>query len=108
MRLTIAIRAVRVELATLVTLRDVQQRQVTHSSDLNIVGCLNEMGTRDRTIGNEARAVARLDAPGDLDALRVADDGTGPWGRGREQAEVVERVHCERMSGSQSRELVAA
>ena len=83
-----------VELATFVSLGDIEQRQIPNTSDLNIVGCLDEVGTRDRAVRNEARAIAWLDAPSNLDALRVSDDRvrTGFWGS--EDAKVVYGVDC--------------
>ena len=94
LRLTIAIRTVRVELAARVALGDVDLRQVADAGDLDVVRGLDEVRARDRAVGDEARAVAGLDAPRDLDALRVSDDGVGAGARRRENAEVVERGDC--------------
>ena len=92
LRLTIAIRAVRVELAARVALGDVDLRQVADAGDLDVVRGLDKVRARDRAVGDEARAVALLDAPRDLYTLGVSDNGAGA-GRGRrEEAEVVERV----------------
>ena len=79
---TVAVCTVRVQFASLVLVRDVDQGEVPDARHLDIVRCLDEMCTTDGTIGNETRAVAGLDAPGDLNLLGVADDriGTGLWG----------------------------
>lgn len=91
---TVSVRAVRVELAALVAGGDVDLREVADAGDLDVVGGLDEVGAGEGAVGGDAGAVAGLDAPGDLDALRVANDRVGAWlGRGKD-AEVVYGVDC--------------
>jgi hypothetical protein len=60
---------VRVELTALVAGEDVQLREVTVAHDLHVEGRLEERDARDGAVGDEARVVARLCAPCDLDGL---------------------------------------
>ena len=69
-----------VELTAFVALLNVELGQVTDTSDLDVGGRLEEVGTLDGTIGNEARAVARLHAPGHLLFLGCTDDRVGLGG----------------------------
>lgn len=92
--LTITVSTMRIELAACIPIGDVQRREVSDARDLHVIGCLHEMRASDRAVGNEARPVARLDAPRDLDALRLPDRGVCAGLGGREDAEVVYRVDC--------------
>lgn len=83
-----------VKLATLVALGDVDAREVADTSDLDVVGCLDEVRAGDGPLWHDTRSVAGLDAPGDLDALGVTDDRIRAWLRRRKDAEVVYRVDC--------------
>lgn len=60
---TVSVRTVRVELASLVLVRNVDQREVPHAGHLDIVRCLDEVCASDSTVGNETGAVSGLDAP---------------------------------------------
>ena len=84
----------RVQLPALVARRDVDLREVSNTGDLDVIGCLDKVRALDGTRGHDARAVPALHTPRDLDALRVADNGARARARGREQAEVLERVDC--------------
>ncbi len=88
----------RVQLPTLVTSRDVHQRQITDTRDLHKVGCLHEMRAGDGPGGNETSAVAGFETPRDFDALGVPYRRVRSGGRGRVQAEVVDGVDCGRES----------
>ena len=68
-RLTVAIRTVRVELASSVALRDVYLRQIADAGHLNVIRGLYEVCAGDGTVGDEPCPVAGLDAPCDLDTL---------------------------------------
>lgn len=86
----------RVELTTRVTTGDVDLREVPDASDLDVVWGLDEMRALHSAVGDDASAMAALDAPCNLDPLGVSDFGVGP-GLGRcEEAEVVERVNWSR------------
>lgn len=84
----------RVEFTSLVTLRNVDLRQVTNTGYLDVVGSLDEVRARDGAVGDDTRAVAALEAPRDLDTLRVSNHGARTRLRRREETEVIERVHC--------------
>lgn len=103
-RRTVAVRTVRVELAALVALRDVDFREVAHTSDLNVVRSLDEVRASDGALGHDACAVAGLDTPGDLDALRVADDGVRARLRRGKDAEIVYCVNYDVLASHFSRE----
>ena len=62
-----------VELASLITLGDVDLGQVADTGNLDIVRGLDEVRASDRAVGNETGPVAVLGAPGDFDTLGVAD-----------------------------------
>lgn len=79
----------RVEFAACIALGNVQEGQVTHAGDLDVVWRLDKVCTCDGAVGDETRAVTRLDTPGHLDALSVANDRSRAWLWGREQTEVV-------------------
>ena len=91
--LTVPVRAVRVELAALVALRDVDLREVPDARHLYVVGRLHKVRARDRAVRDDARAVPGLRAPRDLDALRVPDHRVRARLRRREDAPVLDRVH---------------
>lgn len=84
-----------VELAALIPSWDVNFGEITDTGHLNVVGCLDKMDAAESTVGSETGTVSRLDAPRDLDTLRVANDRVGTrlgWG---EDAKVVYRVDCD-------------
>lgn len=87
--LTISVRAMRVKFTARIALGNVQEGQVAYACDLNVVWRLDEMCTCNGAVGNETRAVTRLDTPGHLDALGVADGRFRAWLWGSKQAEVV-------------------
>lgn len=95
---TVSVSAVRIQLASFIAVRDVHQRQVPDAGHLHVVRGLHKVRPRDRTVGDETRPVPWLDAPRHLDALRVANDRVRSRLRGREDAEVVDRVDCTRSS----------
>lgn len=66
----------RVELPSLVALRDVDLRQIADTCDLDVVRCLYEVNALQRAVRNGTCTATRLGAPGDLFTLGVAD---GPW-----------------------------
>lgn len=90
--LTVSICPVWVQLSSLVTLRDIYQRQIADTRDLHKVGCLHEMRAGDGSGGDETSAVARLDTPRDFDALGVPYRRVRSGGRGSVKAEVVDGV----------------
>ena len=79
----------RVKFAAGVPSRDVQEGEVPDSRDLHVIGGLHEVRAADSAVGDQPRAVARLDAPGHLDPLGVADGRVRARLRGSEDAEVV-------------------
>ena len=89
---TVTVRAVRVELAARVAGGDVHLREVAHAGDLHVVRGLHEVRAGDGAGRDRARAVAVLEAPRHLDALRVADARVRARRRRRVEAEVVDRV----------------
>lgn len=98
-------RTMRIQLSALIALGDVHARQVADTGDLYEVGRLDEGDACDGAVGNQPRAVAVLHAPGDLDLLRVTNLGVLAGRRGREEAEVVYGVDCNKklyMLGSAS------
>lgn len=92
---TVAVRAMRVELASLIAVRDVQAREVTHARHLNVVWRLNEVHAMECAIRNCARAPAALCAPGDLLPLRVPDSALA---RRCPQAEIINIVDPRRLA----------
>ena len=82
-----------VELASRIPLGDVDLREVADPSNLDVVGGLDEVRPGDGAVRNQPRTVPRLDAPRDLDALRVPDGGGGAGGGRREDAPVVDCVY---------------
>ena len=98
--LTIPILTVGVEFSPLITWSNVDLREVADTQDLNVVRGLYEVCASDGTIGDEPCPVARLDAPCDLDTLRVPDDGVRAGFRRSKDAPVFYRVHCRRMKVS--------
>lgn len=91
--LTIAIRTMGVELASGITRLNVELGEIADSGDLDVFGGLDEVRALDRAVGDDARTVAALNTPGDLDALGLANDRIGL--RRREDTPVVEGVHYE-------------
>ena len=91
----ITVRAVRIELSTRVTGRDVNQLKIANACDLNIVGCLDEVGTSNSAIRYKTRAITSLDAPGHLDAFCLTNNRLGTWFGGRKETEVVYGVDYE-------------
>lgn len=63
----------RVELAARVAREHVQQREVADAGDLHVVLGVHEVHALERAVRDHARAAPGLGAPGDLDALGVAD-----------------------------------
>ena len=90
----------RVEFASLIALWNVDLGQVSDASNLDVVRCLDEMRASDRAIRDNARTVAALDTPRDLDTLSVSDVGGSTGVRRCEETEVVERVHCVRQGSA--------
>lgn len=90
----------RVKFTARIALWNVQEGQVTHAGDLDVVWRLDKVGTCDGAVGDETRAVTRLDTPGHLDALSVADDRSRAWLWGREQTEVVYGIDWRGKCGS--------
>ena len=78
-----------VQLTPFISSRNVDECQIANTSSLNIVRGLDEVCAGDGTIGNEVSAIARLNAPGDLDTLCIAYEGFGTRLRRREDAKVV-------------------
>lgn len=62
-----------IELSSIVTGSQVDLDLVDETSDLDIVGCSDELNALECTIGNEAGTVAMLCAPGDLLTFGIAD-----------------------------------
>jgi len=91
-RVTIAVSTVWVELASSVSRRNVELCQVTGTSDLNVIGCLDEVGSLNGAVGHETRTGSRLQAPGDFEALSLSNDRVCSRLRRSEQAEVIDRV----------------
>lgn len=91
--LTIAIRTMGVKLASGITRLNVEFGEIADSGDLDVIGGLDEVRALDRAVGDDARTVAALNAPGDLNALGLANDRIGL--RRREDTPVVEGVHYE-------------
>lgn len=71
---TIPIRTVRIQLASCITFGNVDFSEISNTSDLNEIWRLDKVSARDCTIWNQSCAIARLDTPGYLDALRVSDN----------------------------------
>ena len=69
----LGVRAVRVELASIVAGRDVDLGEVTLARDLDVVWGFHEVNTRQCAVGNKTRPATALRAPRDLLALGVAD-----------------------------------
>ena len=92
-RLTVAIRTMRVELASSVALRDVYLRQIADAGHLNVIGGLDEVRAGDGARGNHSGSVSRLDTPGDLFTLGVPDGGLSSRLLRSEEAEVVDGIH---------------
>lgn len=94
-RVPIPIRAVRVELASIISLRDINLREVPDTSDLDIVGSLHEMDALQRAIRDGTRATTRLGAPSDLLTLGVSNRAHR---RRRPEAEIVDVVDPRRLA----------
>jgi len=88
-RVPIPVCSMRVELPSIVSLRDVELRQVADASDLHVVRCLHEVYASQRVVRDDACAVARLQAPGDLFTLGITNAARR---RRRPEAEVVNVV----------------
>jgi hypothetical protein len=69
-----------VELASGVSLRNVDLGEVAHSSDLHVFGCLDKMDTLKSTVGHGACTTARLGAVSNRVALDITNRGTASWG----------------------------
>ena len=72
-RVALGVRAVRVELASIVAGRDVDLGEVTLARDLDVVRGLHEVDARKGAVGNKTRPATALRAPRDLLALGVTD-----------------------------------
>ena len=70
----------RVELASIVTGRDVDLGEVTLARDLDVVRGLHKVDTGEGAIGNKTRPATALRAPRDLLTLGVTDGGAGLGG----------------------------
>ena len=73
---TIAICAVRVELAAFVALRNGHLRKLPDACHLRVVKRVHKVRARDRVVRDDARAVPGLRVPRDLDVLRVPNRAT--------------------------------
>jgi len=69
----VAVRTMRVQLTSLITLPDVNLREVALARNLHIIRGLDEVDPLQRAVGNCAGSATRFCAPCDLFALRVAD-----------------------------------
>ena len=81
-----------VELASCVTFGDVDLREITYPSNLDVVGGLDEVRPSDSAVRNQSCTVAWLNAPRDLDTLRVSDGGARTGGGRRKDAPVIDCV----------------
>jgi len=88
-RVTVAVSTVRVKLASLVILGDVDLGKVTDASNLDIVLGLDEMDALKGTLGHDTSTTARLGAPCDLLALSITN---GTNARGSPEAKVINVV----------------
>lgn len=91
---TVAVRAMRVELATRVAGGDVHLRKVADACDLDVVRRLHEVRAADSVRRDRARAVAVLEAPRYFNALGVTDGGVRARLRRGVEAEVIDRIDC--------------
>lgn len=82
----------RIQLATGISVRNVQGGEITDTCDLYVVRGLNEMRASYGTIRDQTRPIARLDAPGDLDAFGYPDGRVCARLRRSKNTEVVDRV----------------
>lgn len=82
-----------VQFATSVPSGYVDLGQVANPGDLDVVGCLDEVCAGYGAVRDKTGAVAGFEAPGDFDALGVADDGVGSWVRRGKDAEIVHGVY---------------
>ena len=83
-----------VEFTSRVILGDIDLREVTNTSDLDVVRGLNEVCPGDGAVWNQSCAMARLYAPCDLDTFGVTDDCVRSGGGGRENTPVIDCVDC--------------
>ena len=97
MRLTIAVRAMRVQLASFVQVGNVDECQIPYSGDLYIVGCLYEVSSSNGTVWDETRPVTRLDAPRHFNPLGVTNNRFWTWLRWSKNAEIVYSVDCDEL-----------
>jgi len=87
---SVAVGAVRIKFATLVTLLNIDLGQVTNTSDLNVVLCTNKVDALESAIRDETCASAALGAPSDFFPLGIANIA---YRRRRPQAEIIGVVH---------------
>jgi hypothetical protein len=89
-RVTTAVLASRVELATGVVRGKIEQKLVDVTSDLNVGWGLDELDASEGASGDKTSTVGGLGAPGYFKGLRVSDGNTG-LGR-TPKAEIIKRV----------------
>jgi hypothetical protein len=89
-RVTTLISTVGIELSSGITSGNVDEGLVDVASDLNVVGCLQELDTSESALGDDTSTVAWLRAPCDTLTLDVTDEGV--WLGGTPEAEVINAV----------------
>ena len=98
--LTLAVRTMRIHLASSITSADVELGEIADASDLNVVGGLDEVRARDGAVGDEPCPVARLDAPCDLDTLGFSNSRAGAGLRRAVDTPVINTVDFDERSVS--------
>lgn len=83
-----------IELPSRIARGDIDLCEVPDASHLYEIWRLDEVGSQDRAVGNEAGAVSVFQAPGQLNALGDADRGSRAGIRGRIDAKVIYSVNC--------------
>jgi len=81
-RVSVSVSTVGIQFTTLVTVRDVQQGQVSDASDLNVVGGNHPVSASDRAIWNKSCTGATLDTPRHFNLLGVTNGRLSPGLRG--------------------------
>jgi len=94
-RVATVVLASRIELTTLVVLRDVEVLLVDEANNLDVAGRADEMRARDRACGDHACTVAASRAPRDFMVFGITDRATLWW---TPEAEVLKRVDDKRLA----------